>query len=82
MAMYKAKRKWFSLVILQIISMFLYSCSQEKGLQGERIPVIEELSQKGISFPGKKIKIPRSKLVNEWAQLLGGPSRFLSNLEK
>ncbi len=81
MAIYKAKWKAVSLVVLQIISMFLYSCTQDKGLEGERIPVIEELSQQGISSPGKKITIPTRKLVKEWPQLLGGPNRFLSNLE-
>ena len=38
-------------------------CSKEDGLEGERIPLVKEISKLALELPGKKIKCPQSRLL-------------------
>ena len=77
----KIPEKIFHLMILQFILLLLSSCTEDKGLRGERIPIFDNLSEENVNSPGKKIEVTSAKLLKGWPQLLSGPARLVTNVK-
>ena len=77
----KIVEKIFQLMILQVAVLLLSSCTEDKGLKGERIPIFDNLSEENVNSPGKKIEVTSAKLLKVWPQLLSGPARVVTNVK-
>ena len=69
------------LCLAPLLLSLVFACSKEDGLEGERIPLVREISKLALELPGKKIKMPPVKIINSWPQFLSGATHKTPNIE-
>ena len=69
------------LCLVPLLLSLVFACSKEDGLEGERIPLVKEISKQALELPGKKIKMPPVKIINNWSQFLSRATHKTPNIE-
>ena len=71
----------YLLMFAPMLILLLTSCSSNKGLQGERIALVQKPESLCSNYPVKDISIAEPELIKKWSQFLTGPRRLPPNIK-